>query len=154
MTAGAVGFSRLRFLGLTAIAAVSWAFYSVAIGIGAGAWLGDRPVVAVLVGVVGGAVIGLAVDAVLTRVPGRPRVRRLRADRAPGAEPRADGSPEPGPPAGPGSLPLHLPLGMPHDLPHDLPRSEDAARDDVILVTGGGARRPAAAVLLPRAELP
>ncbi len=93
MTAGAVRFPRARFVGLTAIAAVSWALYSTAIGIGAGAWLHDRPVVAVVVGVVGGAVIGLAVDAVLSRVQGRPRLRRLGVDPAP----------EPGPPVGSGA---------------------------------------------------
>lgn len=96
MTAGAVGFPRARFAGLTAIAAVSWSVYSTAIGIGAGAWLHERPVVAVAVGVVGGAVIGLGVDAVLSRVQGRPRIRRLGAEGVPGEG-------EPGPPAGPGS---------------------------------------------------
>ncbi len=97
MTAGAVGFPRARFVGLTAVAAVSWAAYSTVIGIGAGAWLHDRPVVAVIVGVVAGAVIGLAVDAVLSRVQGRPRLRRLGVDPAPGT------APEPAPLAGPGA---------------------------------------------------
>src|SRR5690606_38052606 len=36
MTAGAVGFSRVRFTVLAAIAAVSWSIYSVMLGIGAG----------------------------------------------------------------------------------------------------------------------
>jgi membrane-associated protein len=120
MTAGAVGFPRARFVGLTAIAAVSWALYSTAIGIGAGAWLHDRPVVAVVVGVVGGAVIGLVVDAVLRRVQRRPRLRGLGVDPAPGT------APEPGRPVGPGPVLLD---------------------DDVVLQ--GADREPAAAMVLP-----
>ncbi|WNB86029.1 DedA family protein [Cellulomonas sp. ATA003] len=75
MTAGAVGYPRGRFTGLTALAAVSWALYSTAIGVGAGAWLHDRPMVAVVVGVVGGVVIGLVVDWAIGRAQGRPRLR-------------------------------------------------------------------------------
>jgi membrane-associated protein len=126
MAAGAVRFPRARFMGLTALAAVSWAFYSTAIGIGAGAWLHDRPVVAVVVGVIGGALIGLAVDAVLSRVQGRPRVRRL------GVDPDAGSAPEPGPPAGPGSL-----------------LADDVASDHRTPV---GVREPAPALVAPRAE--
>ena len=65
MTAGAVGYSRRRFMGLTGIAAVTWACYSALIGIGAGAWLHDHTLVAVGVGVIGGLAIGLAIDWVL-----------------------------------------------------------------------------------------
>ena len=71
MTAGAVGYSRRRFMGLTAIAAVSWGGYSSLIGIGAGAWLHDHTLVAVAVGVVGGLAIGLVVDWVLRRLTRR-----------------------------------------------------------------------------------
>jgi len=67
MTAGALGFPRRRFVGLTGIAAVMWAVYSAAIGIGAGAWLGHHPLLAILVGVVFGIVIGFVVDWVLSR---------------------------------------------------------------------------------------
>lgn len=67
MTAGALGFSRRRFMGLTAIAAVTWACYSTLIGIGTGTVLGHSPVVGVVAGVVGGFVIGLVVDWVLRR---------------------------------------------------------------------------------------
>lgn len=68
MTAGAVGYSRRRFMGLTAIAAVTWGMYSSLIGIGAGAWLHDHTLVAVAVGVVGGLAIGLVVDWVLRKL--------------------------------------------------------------------------------------
>lgn len=99
MTAGAVGFPRRRFVGLTALGAVSWAIYSTAIGIGAGAFLSGRPLVAVGVGVVAGTLIGLGVDAVLSRVQGRPRMPRMGLDPAPGV------APEPATPAGPDPAP-------------------------------------------------
>lgn len=101
MTAGAVGYPRRRFVGLTALAAVSWAIYSVAIGVGAGAWLHDRPVVAVVVGVVSGAVIGLAVDWLLGRVQGRPTARAMRRMRAAGSV------------VGPPSVPVVAPTARP-----------------------------------------
>ena len=66
MTAGAVRFSRARFSGLAAIAATTWSGYSVLIGVGAGAWLHGQPVLAVGIGVVGGLVIGAAIDPVVT----------------------------------------------------------------------------------------
>jgi len=65
MTAGAVGYPRRRFVGLTALAAVTWAMYSAAIGIGAGAWFKGHPFIAIVVGVVGGLIIGLALDYML-----------------------------------------------------------------------------------------
>lgn len=67
MTAGALGFSRRRFMGLTAIAAVTWSCYSTLIGIGTGAVLGHSPIVGVVAGVLGGFAIGLVVDWVLRR---------------------------------------------------------------------------------------
>ncbi len=53
VTAGAVGFSRRRFMALSAVASVTWATYSVVIGTLAAAWVGDSPLLAVVVGVVG-----------------------------------------------------------------------------------------------------
>ncbi|HYO19368.1 MAG TPA: DedA family protein [Dermatophilaceae bacterium] len=67
LTAGAVGYPRRRFVGLTALAGVVWSLYSVAIGLLAGAWIQDRPVVAVAVGVVGGLLCGLLLDCALPR---------------------------------------------------------------------------------------
>ena len=101
MTAGAVGYSRRRFMGLTAIAAVTWGCYSALIGIGAGAWLHDHTLVAVAVGVVGGLAIGLVIDWVLRKLthhrpavagerPGAPGGRRVRrAGRAAAAGERS-----------------------------------------------------------------
>jgi membrane protein DedA with SNARE-associated domain len=66
MTAGAVGFSRARFTGLAAVAAVLWALCSVLLGLGAGALLAGQPAaVRVLAGVVVGAALGLLLDRVL-----------------------------------------------------------------------------------------
>ncbi len=67
MTAGALGYPRRRFLGLTALAAATWAVYGTVIGAGAGIWLADRTVVAVAVGVVLGTAVGLLIDRVLRR---------------------------------------------------------------------------------------
>lgn len=67
MSAGALGYRRPRFVALTALAAVTWAAYGTAIGVGAGAWLHDHPVIAVVSGVVVGVLVGLLIDWVLRR---------------------------------------------------------------------------------------
>lgn len=86
MTAGAVGYSRRRFTGLAVIAAISWSLYSVMLGIGAGVWLGHEPLLAVLVGVAGGMLIGVTIDAVLRWISrsrgGRRRLNEVTAPEA------------------------------------------------------------------------
>lgn len=67
LTAGAVGYPRRRFVGLTALAGVMWSLYSVVIGLLAGVWIQDRPVIAIAVGVVGGLLCGLLLDWALHR---------------------------------------------------------------------------------------
>ncbi|MBD8079912.1 DedA family protein [Cellulosimicrobium arenosum] len=62
VTAGAVGFSRRRFMGVSAVASVVWAGWSVALGMLAARWLGDQPLLAVAVGVVAGILLGFVVD--------------------------------------------------------------------------------------------
>ena len=74
MTAGTTGFPRIRFTGLAAIAAISWSIYSVALGIGAGVWLKGSPLLAVVVGVAGGLLLGVIVDQIISRF-GRRRGR-------------------------------------------------------------------------------
>lgn len=71
MTAGAVGYHRPRFLGLTAFAALTWACYSAVIGIASGSLLQGRPVLAIVVGVVGGVVIGFLVDRLIHTLSNR-----------------------------------------------------------------------------------
>lgn len=90
MTAGALGYRRRRFVGLTAVAAVMWAVYSAAIGIASGAFLEGHPVIAVVVGVVGGIVLGLVVDWVLRWWHGRHHEDPDVAD-----DPAADDGPAP-----------------------------------------------------------
>lgn len=65
MTAGAVGYHRPRFVGLTAFAAVTWACYSALIGIASGSLLEGQPVLAIVVGVIGGLIVGVLVDRII-----------------------------------------------------------------------------------------
>ena len=71
MTAGAVGYSRRRFVGFVVIASLTWALYCAAIGIGAGAWFKGHPLHAIVVGVVGGLLIGVILDFSLGRLASR-----------------------------------------------------------------------------------
>jgi membrane-associated protein len=61
--AGSTGFPRRRFVPLSAVSGAAWAGYSVLVGVFAGAWLRDQPVlgalVAVAVALAGGVVIDL-----------------------------------------------------------------------------------------------
>ncbi|WP_255491634.1 MULTISPECIES: DedA family protein [unclassified Actinotalea] len=93
MTAGAVGFSRVRFTVLAAIAAVSWAAYSVLLGVGAGAWLGDNTILAVAVGVAGGLALGFALDPVIAWFIRRRLGRSERAARSLADRPGGSGAP-------------------------------------------------------------
>ncbi|WP_083649132.1 DedA family protein [Cellulosimicrobium sp. CUA-896] len=65
MTAGAVGYPRARFMAFSAIAAATWALYSVLIGLVAAQWLGHEPLLAMAVGVVLGIGLGLVIDRIL-----------------------------------------------------------------------------------------
>jgi len=88
LTAGAVAFPRRRFLGLSALGAVTWATYAVLIGALAGRWLQGRPLLGSAVGIVGALALGFAVERFLEHVV---RPRRRAAGRAGGAP----GGPEP-----------------------------------------------------------
>lgn len=82
MTAGAVHYSRRRFSVLAAIAAVTWSIYSVLLGIGAGVWLKEHPLLAMVVGVIGGLLIGMLIDPVVKRLLRGRRGRRGGGDTA------------------------------------------------------------------------
>jgi len=107
VTAGAVGFTRRRFMALSAVASLAWAGWSVLIGVVAAQSLGDRPLLAVAVGVVVGTVLGVVVDRVLTAWAARGR-RAAPAPRTAAVarrEPALAGGAAPGIPArGAGAL--------------------------------------------------
>ena len=88
VTAGTVGYPRRRFVGIDAVASLTWALYSAAIGVGAGAWFKGHPIRAVVVGLVGGMLIGLVLDWALRR-------RAYRRNRA--ADPADPASTHPDP---------------------------------------------------------
>ncbi|MCL2424027.1 MAG: DedA family protein [Micrococcales bacterium] len=66
--AGTLGYPRMRFLVADVAGSVLWAVYLVVVGLVAGKALGDHPVVAVTVGIIGGLAIGVLVDRVLRRL--------------------------------------------------------------------------------------
>lgn len=98
MTAGALGYPRKRFVGLTGLAAVTWAVYGSAVGAGAGLWLEDHPLIAVVAGVVVGTLVGVGIDWVLRRWTGIDRTPVVVATAA-AATPTAAAAPAAGPSA-------------------------------------------------------
>lgn len=78
LTAGATGYPRRRFVAASAVAAVTWAAYSVAIGTIAGVWFEANPLVGAAIGVALALLIGIVID----RVSARRRARREPAEPA------------------------------------------------------------------------
>lgn len=70
LTAGATGFAPRRFVGLAALAAATWAIWSVGIGALAGHWLHGNPLLGSALGVALALGLGLAVDRVARRLTG------------------------------------------------------------------------------------
>jgi membrane-associated protein len=62
MTAGATGLPHRRFWPLTVLAGACWAVYSVLIGLLAGNWVKDQPLVGAAIGVVLALGIGILID--------------------------------------------------------------------------------------------
>jgi membrane-associated protein len=79
MTAGATGFTYRRFLPLSVIAGVCWAVYSVLIGVLAGAWVKDQPVLGAAMGVAIALVLGVVMDRLSASVT-RQRESRMRTN--------------------------------------------------------------------------
>ncbi len=67
LAAGAAGYPLRRFLGFAAVAALSWALWSVLLGVAAGALLQERPLLAIALGVGLGMLLGLGIDVVAAR---------------------------------------------------------------------------------------
>ena len=82
LTAGATGFSRRRFVALTALSGVVWAGYSVGIGALAGAWFEHNHLLGVVVAVVLAVVIGFVVDRVIAAVRGSTPLRAAAGEPA------------------------------------------------------------------------
>lgn len=91
MSAGALGYPWRRFLPLSALAGVSWAAYSAIIGVLAGHWLEDQPLLSAVFGIAFALIIGVIID----RITAFRRRRRERAE----ADSRAHGEPIPQDPA-------------------------------------------------------
>lgn len=75
MSAGALGYSWRKFLPLSAVAGVSWAMYSALIGILAGHWLEDQPLLSAVFGIAFALILGVVID----RVAAARRRRRERS---------------------------------------------------------------------------
>jgi len=98
MTAGAVGYPRRRFMAFSAVAAVTWALYSVLIGLVAAQWLGHEPLLAMVFGVVLGIAGGFVIDRVIMARARRRGELPTEADTEAGTEgpdPEAGRGPDP-----------------------------------------------------------
>ncbi|WP_194763265.1 DedA family protein [Microbacterium sp. UFMG61] len=73
MSAGALRFPWRRFVPLSIVAGISWSALSLAIGLLAGSWVRDQPLVSAAIGIAVALVIGLVID----------RVTALRRRRVP-----------------------------------------------------------------------
>lgn len=79
LTAGATGFAPRRFAGLAALAAATWAAWSVGVGALAGHWLDGNPLLGSAAGIAVALVLGLVVDRVARRLTGWGRMPALTA---------------------------------------------------------------------------
>jgi len=89
LVTGASGFPRRKFFLLSVLAGVSWAVYSVAIGLLAGHLLHGNALLGMLVGIAGGLASGVIVDQVMRLIS-----RRESRNRAAGAD-HESAEPEP-----------------------------------------------------------
>jgi membrane-associated protein len=72
--AGSTTITRRHFLVFSAVSGLAWASYSVLIGVIAGAWAHEQPLLGVGVGIITAMILGVGIDIVS---------RRLRRDRTP-----------------------------------------------------------------------
>lgn len=85
MSAGALGYPWRRFLPLSIVAGLSWAAYSTVLGVLAGQWLKDQPLLSALLGTLLALGLGLVIERIATAR--RRRKNRLAPESAP--DPRA-----------------------------------------------------------------
>lgn len=84
LTAGATGYSRRSFVGLTALSAVVWSTYSVGIGVLAGSWFEHNHLLGVMVAIGIAVLLGIIVDRIIAVVRGstpmRPEPTKVHSD--------------------------------------------------------------------------
>ena len=80
LTAGATGYARSQFIGLTALSAVLWSAYSVGIGMFFGRWFDRNHLLAATIAIICAVLLGIAVDVTLNRLR-RQAPTPLPADR-------------------------------------------------------------------------
>jgi membrane-associated protein len=85
LTAGATGYPRPKFVGLTVLSAAVWAGYSVAIGLFFGQWFEDNHLLGATIAIVCAIVLGIAVDVAISKLRGTLPVELKRP--VPPAEP-------------------------------------------------------------------
>ncbi|MFP1602395.1 DedA family protein [Microbacterium sp. 2216-1] len=117
MSAGAVGYPWRRFLPLSALAGLCWSVFSITIGLVAGTWVRDQPLLAALLGVAIALLIGVMVDRVAAL---RRRARRRRLDRS--AADATAGAP------GDAEAPAPKPRDQDEPVPVPTPQDERASR--------------------------
>ncbi|MHA7239418.1 DedA family protein [Arthrobacter sp. TMS1-12-1] len=88
LTAGATGYSRRRFVALTALSGVVWAGYSVGIGAVAGTWFQHNHLLGIAVAVGIAVLIGLVVDRGIALVRGSTPLHATRGEPAGAARDR------------------------------------------------------------------
>lgn len=71
LAAGATGFPRRTFVGLSALAGTLWAGYSISIGLLAGRWVADNPLLGTVVAIAGAMLLGWVIEFVRTRIARR-----------------------------------------------------------------------------------
>jgi membrane protein DedA with SNARE-associated domain len=81
MSAGALGYPWRRFLPISAVAGITWAAYSAAIGVLAGHWIQDQPFLSAMLAIMVALVIGFVID----RTAAATRRRRARTIAGTGA---------------------------------------------------------------------
>ncbi|WP_240613259.1 DedA family protein [Brachybacterium endophyticum] len=80
LAAGAVGFPWRRFLRISALSGVIWASYNAVMGVLAGQWLADQPLLSAVIGTGVALALGLVVDRIASR-------RRASGESTPVARP-------------------------------------------------------------------
>ncbi|WP_223172619.1 DedA family protein [Microbacterium sp. NIBRBAC000506063] len=67
MSAGALDFPWRRFLVLSTFAGITWAVYGTALGVFAGSWLTDQPLLSAVIGVTAASGIAIVVESIAAR---------------------------------------------------------------------------------------